>query len=188
MKLRYLAAVASAVTALLAPALPAFGADNGTVNAKVTVAAPCLTVSFTNPSVTALDFGTAPFQSSPAASRSLSNFFSVANCGASAENVSARGTNAVSATSTASWALEGTPLTSRCSTQGPNTYYLTTELTNPTNTGWLPTTFLSTSDQTVASAVSPGSRPVTVSLAMPCPGSAGAGETMNFQFIYTASL
>jgi len=183
MTLRYLALGAFALTALAASAVPAFSADNGTVNAKVTVAAPCLTVSLTA-GATQLDFGTTPF----GGGSSYSNGISLTNCASAAENISARGTNATSTTSTASWTLQDSP---RTCPSTPNVYVLATQAWNSDGTLTLgpgSATFLSTSDKPLVSGLSPGSRPVFTSISVPCPGSAGAGETMSFQFIYTASL
>jgi hypothetical protein len=164
----------------LLSALPALANESATVNAKVTVASPCLTVSFTNPSATGLDFGTLAFGSGAG----QGNFFSLTNCSTSQESISARGTDATSSTSSAAWTLDDTFFgTTTCSTNPPtNKYALDTNLM--TQTGVVR---LSKTDKLVQ-AIAPGAASMHVTVIMPCSGSAGAGETMNFQFVYTASF
>jgi hypothetical protein len=171
----FLAAVYSTFSAL-----PARANESATVNAKVTVASPCLTVSFTNPSATGLDFGTLAFGSGAG----QGNFFSVTNCSTAQESISARGTDATSSTSTAAWTLDDTFFGGpTCSTTpSTNKYALDTNFAGQTGV-----VRLSKSDKLVQ-AIAPGPTSVHVSVAMPCSGSAGAGETMNFQFVYTASF
>jgi hypothetical protein len=161
-------------------ALPARANESATVNAKVTVASPCLTVSFTNPSATGLDFGTLGFGSAAG----QGNFFSVTNCSTAQESISARGSDATSSTSTAAWTLDDTFFgLSTCSTSpSTNTYGLDTKFQ-----GQVGVIRLSKADKLVQ-AIAPGPTSVHVTLTMPCSGSDGAGETMNFQFVYTASF
>jgi hypothetical protein len=169
------AGLAVAAGSLVLSALPALGANSGTVNAKVTVSAPCLTIDWV--SGTGLDFGTLAFGDA----LGRVGYFKVTNCAPGAENVSARGTDAASATSTASWSLLGSA--PACPSTGANKYALSTFLPQ----GATPITFLTSADKPFATGLAPGSYDAGVSIHMPCSGSAGAGETMNFQVIYTAS-
>src|SRR4051794_3582673 len=105
MKLRRLAVGSIVLGALATSVLPASGAESGTVNAKVTIAAPCLTVGVVSlTGATVLDMGTQQL----GLGSSFANFMSLTNCSTTAENISARGTNATSTTSAATWALHDT--------------------------------------------------------------------------------
>ena len=179
------------VTAFITSALPAFGADSATVNASVSVAAPCITVA---PS--SIAFGTVPFSTPATPSSRTVNGISFVNCGASSEFVLAHGTDAVGTSpSTATWDLAGFFACSGAS--GLNHYNLT--LNGGNSGGANPTPGFSVNtvktDQylrlngtnTVFAAGS--AEPVDAYLTMPCAGSDGAGASaMNFNIVFTATF
>lgn len=155
--------------------VPAFGAGGGSVNAKVVVAAPCITVG---PS-TGVDFGTAGFATATApVLKAGSPKISVTNCSGVTENLYARGTDATSSTSSATWTLYV------CCLPGQNLYMLRIFTTTPTARSM---TLSKISDLFRAEA--PGaSETLSSELRMPLTGSAGAGETMTMQVLFTAAL
>jgi hypothetical protein len=158
---------------LIAPTTAA-AADSGTVSAQVTVAAPCITVG---PN---LDFGTARFTqgSTPIPTRSTS----YSNCSEWAQRIYARGTDAVSATSAATWQLS--PFIN-CDPNGLrlNEFILTLRTASGSTT-------LSDSSDTLFDEAAPAgaTRALGTELIMPCSGSDGAGETMTFSIILTATF
>jgi hypothetical protein len=173
------AAVLVAATALVAASsLPAFGADTGTINASVTGASPCITIG-----ATSVDFGTAGFSTSSAfSSKVLSNASSYTNCASSSEIVMARGTNAHNAGSTATWSLNPAP-GAICSNAATNVYSLTlSSATTPGNGG------LDTSNKSFETAAGGATSNLNLGIFMPCTGSAGAGEKMDFQYILTVAF
>ena len=175
------AALAVSVTAVAAVALaplPAFGdSDTGTVNATVTVAAPCILLDITD-----VDFGTKSFNTASSNIFSQSTTLHATNCSGTDENILARGTDATNTAGTATWTLNSV-ITNPC-TIGPNTYLLTHD-----NLGSGIGTALTTSDQEVATGITAGEQyAYKLTLLMPCTGSDGAGETMNLQSILTATF
>lgn len=160
------------VSALLAPA-STMATDNGTVSAQVTVATPCVTVG---PNI---DYGTKGFSTStPPVSSTSSGTSSYTNCSSDPENIYVRGSNAVSTSSSATWQLTGT---GTCSA-GVNRYYHSVgDDVGGAN--------LSLSDQLINPAAAAGAtKTLFANIAMPCSGSDGAGETMTFSIIVTASF
>jgi hypothetical protein len=155
---------------LAANAAPTFTADNGTVEASVTVATPCLVVTPGQ-----IDFGTLPFSTTQIS-------FGVApisytNCSESPERVYGRGTDA-SGGGSATWSLSTVPCNGTL-----NNY--TQGVTRPGN----PATFLTTTDlelETVAGNLAGAYN--QASITMPCAGSDGTGSYMSFQFIFTATF
>jgi hypothetical protein len=163
-------------------ALPAFGADTGTLDAHVTVAAPCLTVQKISGG-TELDFGTLPFSPSAAnPSQKDTAYHQVTNCGTSPEAVHVRGTDATSSTSNVTWALSSSTPAVGVS-QNVYAMRVTSDATSQS-------TLLATSNRLLFPTVAANTTNslLLARLFMPLAGSAGAGETMNFQIIYTASL
>lgn len=164
---------AAALVALLLP--PAAAADSsGTVSAQVTVATPCVTVGNN------LDYGTLPFSTSdPFVSVTKSSSTSYTNCSVTSEKIYVRGTTATSTTSNAVWdKLTGT---NTCNTM-PNVY---SHSVGDDQGG----KFLTLTDQLLNPAVAAGAtKTLNTNLEMPCSGSSGAGETMTFSIIVTASF
>lgn len=176
-------AVALAYSAL--SALPAFSADTATVEAKVTVTAPCITVAVTWPSAPTLDFGSSLFTTpTQPGGGSLMDAISVTNCAPGIENVLVRGTDATSTTTSSTWTLQNSLAT--CSA-GLDKYALEADMADGNGAHNSPAVKLELTNQLLGN-IPPGTRGVTPRLWMPCTGSKGAGETMSFQLIFTASL
>jgi len=158
------------VSALLAPA-STMATGEGTVSAQVTVAAPCVTVG---PNI---DYGTKGFSTAtvPSSSTGVSSY---TNCSSEPERIYVRGSNAVSTSSTATWQVTGTD---PCSV-GVNRYYHGVgDDTGGAN--------LSTTDQLInPSAAAGATKTLYATMTMPCSGSDGAGETMTFSIVVTASF
>jgi hypothetical protein len=179
--MKRLIAVASALAVatgyFVLSALPAFSADTGTVNAKVTVASPCIAVQVAGGSI---DFGTLTFSTPTTVVRPGNGNTTITNCATTNENISARGTDATGANAT--WTLVGTLFPYPC-THGTDKYGLDVEKVGPGAVA------LTTQDQLLGNAP-PGQvqHPFNTTIFMPCTGSSGAGQTMNFQIVYTASL
>jgi hypothetical protein len=175
------AGVAVATAYFVVSALPAFSADSGTVNVKLTVATPCITVG---PS-TGIDFTTSngALEFSPSASNPKvymsTTLMSVSNCGSTA-NVYVKGTNATSSTSSATWTLVE---------QGPvakNVYHAGVVGQSPPAS--FPV-FLSPTTSFLYRLMPAGATDsIAATLDMALVGSDGAGETMSFQISYTATL
>ena len=169
------------VTAALAGGLagPALAADSVTVDAVVSIVAPCITVS-----TTAVDFGANLPSVGTDASRSL-RAFSYASCSGLAEKVFGRGTDANGPTAT--WSLLHVP--EACSVRGLNNF----SLYGQGDTSGIGRTYVSypltTTDQELET-VGPGAAGTISELVlwMPCVGSDGVGETMSFQITFTASF
>jgi len=171
---------AAAALALAASALPAFGSgastDSSTVQAQVTVAAPCVQVT---PST--LDYGLRPFSSGGTIS-SGNGAIVVTSCSAAEQRLHGRGTDATG--SSGSWTLTptlvqtflGIPL-AYCPSE-PNRFAV-----------WAGLTPLGHANATVVSAMGAGSSTsVNATLYMPCSGSVGAGEQMTFSIVFTATF
>jgi hypothetical protein len=178
-------AFAAVSAVFLVWAMPSFSADSGTVNARVSVAAPCLTATVTWPSAPTLDFGSQSF-TTPAqpGGTSLNDAVSITNCGSGSENVLVRGTDATTTTSSAAWQLQSTDAT--CSV-GANKYFVNTTIRDANGQKVYPATTLTTANQLLAN-IGTGSRSVTPLMIMPCSGSTGAGDSMSFDIVFTASL
>jgi hypothetical protein len=169
--------LAVTVACFVLSAVPAFSADSGTVNAKVTVASPCLQISFAG-GLTSIDYGTRPFSTSTSVSSSGWDAGTVDNCAGSAENFSVKGTDATA--TDANWTLVD-PLP--CSA-GVNKYTVTVDK-SPLASG---SVALSITNQLLVNVGAGQSVALHPYIYMPCSGSDGAGKTMNFQIVYTASL
>jgi type 1 fimbria pilin len=167
--------VAVAATAFLAvSAVPAFGADTGTVNAQVTVASPCITVSPGQ-----IDFPTAAFGTNVAGNSAQQ--ISVTNCSSASERIFARGSDATSTTSGALWSL----ISSSFSCPGSNDLYglALTRADSGVRTDLQSGIQLIDPAHTAGATVEWGP-----SISLPCSGSSGAGETMAMQFVFVAAF
>lgn len=162
------------VTVFAASAVPAFTADNGSVAATVTVATPCITID----GLTSIDFGVKSF-STPGAPEAFSVVDSYTNCSSAGENVSARGTNATSGGSPpVTWTL--TPNNNPCDA-GANQFAMSIAKGG--------TFFLNASSDTQVETLGSGvASTVGLQLHMPCSGSAGTGQQMSFEYIFTATF
>jgi hypothetical protein len=187
--------------AIAVSVVPAFGAGSGSVDMKVTVASPCLTVGPATP----VDFGNQSFSTPSAQQTATSNAISFANCASVPENVTVRGTDATGPS--AVWTLVDSPPSQFDPTVGgqvineclnappPDKYSVRVEVAVGTETavqgfnGHLSKldTFLRTVSG-VASFQGATTYPTVTKLLMPCTGSSGAGQAMSFQAVYTASF
>lgn len=149
-------------------------ANSGTVQATVTGAAPCVTVSGS------FAFGTLPFSTSTVNGQGFASGVSAQNCGAQAETFLVRGSAATNGT--ISWTLGGGG--SPCAI-GVNRYSMTVYDTPTTSS----VVSLTTTDQTFLSAVpANASQSVGSGLTMPCTGSDGAGLEMTSTITLTATF
>jgi hypothetical protein len=156
--------------------------DNGSVDAQVTVATPCIEI--TSPASGSLDFGTLPF-SHDFTTSSSNRGVSYTNCGSSAERVFGRGTDATGGTGgLATWQL----VDFNGCTGGPNRYSI--DVLAPNQYGGDGTVlWLSTLDQELETVQASTAGTVdNLSLAMPCVGSDGVGGTMTFRVTFTATF
>lgn len=166
---------AAALTAFAASALPAFGDDSGTVNAQVTVDAPCITVGPTG----GIDFGTLLLETS-GRNGVPNGGVSFTNCSGQDEKIFVRGTGG----SAASWNLDST--IDDCTSEALDNYSLLVQEQAQLATWQV---ILTETDRLASSGpFSAGEHPVDTFLYMPCTGSSGAGETMSFQIVFTASF
>jgi hypothetical protein len=155
---------------------PVLAADTVTVDAQVSIVAPCITVS-----TTSIDFGQLSFSTQfPATS---TRDISYANCSGAEELVFARGTDATEADGgPATWLL--TDPQNGCPDDGPNSYIL--DLLS--SDGRSAQRLLTTDRQVDTVATGSSGLLDEVKLWAPCEGSDGAGETMSFQIIFTATF
>lgn len=160
-------------------ATPAFGADNGSVAATVSVIGPCLQLEGTS-----VTFPQAKFSTSTTNGFTSVNGPSVTNCGSAAQ-ITAKGTNAAGENS-AAWNLTSiASKTAVCSSSGglfgTNKFAL-----NYYNGG--AQAFLTTNaTEIVSSLVSNGILSgYQFELFMPCTGSSGGGSVMSFTITFTA--
>ena len=166
-----------ALAAFGVSAAPVFSADDATVTATVSVASPCLELSGDS----AIAFGTGAFSRAASPPSELSKpvgTSSLHNCSGALEDVFARGTDATGdAIPPAVWGLM--PVAHPC-TAGTNKYAARTEdASHSLSLGLANATFVTLdADET---------RGIGFSMLMPCTGSAGAGQTMSFSYVYTAA-
>jgi hypothetical protein len=180
------AAVVAAIT--VGAAIPAWGDTSAAVPVRVTVAAPCVSISWA-PGLSMLDLGTLGFNT-PSINSGMGSAgaFSVTNCGSAPESLAARTTNATSTTSNATWTpippfVATTTVGAVICNAGPNVFGADTDVGPGTLIE------LTTTDRLLKSVWSPSSTlQPHIDLDMPCAGSSGAGETMTFSVTYTASL
>jgi hypothetical protein len=182
MNMRRRLAISLATAALLgARTGPALGADTITVSAQVNAAAPCLI----GPPET-IDFGSNLFTANDADESYSSRQVIFTSCSGLPEQVFGRATSAENSDGSAVWTLG--PGRQRCPAFGLNQYLLEVSATGgETRDGDIRT--LSAVDQQIE-LLEPGADGAHrgVMLIMPCVGSDGAGETMSFQIIYSATF
>jgi hypothetical protein len=163
------------IAALSLSTLPAFSADNGSVEAKITVASACITVE----PAAGIQFPSLPFSTSSSPQVGVATpDTTVTNCSGASEQVFVRGTNATSATSSASWALSGTfsPAQNQFNLDlASNAAGGTFVAVDPVSRTW----------RTMPAAAADVIR---TSIGMPTAGSDGSGETMSMSVTYTATL
>jgi hypothetical protein len=170
--------VLAAASTFLASALPAFSADSGTVDARVTVQTACITLDQTS-----LDYGPQSFVQ-PGWIVNSNMQFDVTNCG-SAAKLFGRGTDATNVSGSVTWTLDDS-VEHQC-TPGVNHYKFGLDGLQPVVWG----VKVSKVDKQLLgnSLLAPGSAvDVSHRLFMPCTGSAGGGQTMSWQIVYTATL
>lgn len=161
--------LASALAMLLA-CLPGstMAADIG---ATVTVAAPCVTVG------PAIDYGTRGFAPSGSVPSPASGSSTYANCGTSPEQIAVQGTDAQSTTtgSFAAWTLQSQQPCQGVTT--PDKFRVEVK-----DSQQISLALSSSTAQVIDPALADGSgdQTLTTYLYMPCSGSSGAGETMQF--------
>jgi hypothetical protein len=163
--------VALAIGAIALGAQPAFGDDEGTVSAQVTVAAPCIQVTPTQ-----LDFGTLGFSQSNANLSAGTRPVTATNCGAPT-HLLGHGSNATSTGGT-TWTLDTTGDTI-C--PDLNRYGQRID-TGPTS---IP---LGTQDRQLRDLAAAEAASLNAIAVMPCTGSGGAGQVMTFSYVFTAVL
>jgi hypothetical protein len=177
------AALGAIVLAILAASAgPVFGDDTGTVQATVTAATPCLLIQGS----TSINFGTATFSTAgPQFGNALAKpvgTSTLANCTAAAELLFARATDATGS-GNAAWSLQ--PNLDNPCTAGTDKFSVMSGDGSFNQ-------FLSTTNGEFASISAAGTlgdtKPIGFSMFMPCSGSSGAGQTMSFAYIYTATF
>jgi hypothetical protein len=173
---RHVRALLAGVALAGALVTPALGADNGTVDATVTVATPCVLITNPDPAFSFIDYGTLAFSSGPTNVTSQ-RLIAYENCGQSSERIWGTGTDA--AGTGANWQLSDDNTKNMC--EFPvNTYTLS--FAGTINT-WLATTPKELEQLDGGAATSVG----TV-LSMPCVGSDGVGVAMSFRILLTATF
>lgn len=173
MPVRTRVAVLAAITLLAASAVPTFAADNGTVDATVTVASPCVLVS-----PGSVDFGTLAFSQTGALVFS-GKTISITSCGSSSEKLYGRATDAyVGDLKVWSLVYDHTPCI-----YGPNEFNLVFA------GGPGVSAYAQTTDQLLETIPGNGTAATAgLNLAMPCVGSDGIGDTVSFQAVFTATF
>lgn len=170
--------LAIAAAYLVLSAVPSFGDNVGTVNAQVTVAAPCVTLS-----TTSIDFGTILFATNPPTGPTSKYIlpYTITNCSSAKETLYVKGTDATSTSSSTRWTLNWI---GPC-TAGPNNYGMrATEQ-------WVGGGYsdLTTTAQALPTALPDGTaKSYNNEIFSPCAGSDGAGETMTMQIVYTVAF
>ena len=176
----------AAAACFVLSALPASAADNGTVTARVTVASPCILLG-----TTAIDFGVATFSQPGQSPVQVDNqVATIESCNPAPQVLFARGTNASAADgSGASWnLLNAAPC------PGPNSFLLVNVLGTLGGVALTQQIPVVTTDARFDAL---GGGPFQMAgntqlrafqrLYMPCAGSSGAGKTMTFDTVYTAT-
>ena len=169
-------AVASSLWA--ASATPGLAANSATVDAQVTVESACVIVS-----TLSVNFGTLPFSSDGGNPSSGSSAISYTNCGGASEKIYGRGTDATGGNGSATWSLGSPP--KLCPDRGLNNYRFGA-YQNASGSNGLE---FSKVDQFIESVAAGDAGLIDLLyIHMPCTGSNGAGLTMSFQAIFTASF
>lgn len=156
--------------------VPAFGADNGTVNATVSVQdVPCMTVTSSG-----INYGSRSFSTQASPVQVTGNITSIATCSGSGQTVFVKGGQATDGAG-AVWSLAG-------ALSCPTTDQYVHEVDNPNNgASYIALTTNATNFGTLNA--SPSSIPnIPTRLTMPCTGSSGLGKTMNMQILFTVTV
>ena len=166
-------AIVGATLGLILGATPGMGADNGTVDAQVTVeqAAACIELSTSAIGFGTLALGAENVPGTPGVT--------VTNCGGADATILASGTNA-SGTG-AAWALVDSAATC-ADTLGTDNYHL--GLATPAGAS---IATLSTSNKELGTLAAAASVDHVARISTACPGSSGAGQTMSMQISYIAT-
>lgn len=173
-----LAVVAASIAAVALTPLVAFGGDSGTVSAQVTVAAPCIVLGADSTSV---DFGTKSFNTPTSNIFGQSPTLIASNCSGTTENILAHGTDATNGAGD-TWTLYD-DFSNPCPI-GLDRYQLS--YGNLASGYGYP---LLNDDKTVATGIEAGAQHnFRLTLLMPCAGSSGAGTTMSFSTVLTATF
>jgi len=169
------------IAIMLVAAAPVRANPGASASGDVTVSSPCILVSAdaTQPTSDHIDYGTLQFSQAYAGGEKTSTGHpQFENCSSDFEKVFIRGTDATSTEVTptgpaARWSLAG---------EGLNSYG---HHVNGTFNGFE----LTLVDQLYSPSVSSGAGvPLTSTFTMPLVGSDGAGQTMTFSIVFTASL
>ena len=171
-------AIAAALTATAALAIPAAATaqSSGVVTGTVSVPAPCITID-----ATSVGFGTLAFSPSTATvvgDASPDTF--VTNCSRGTQQLFAHGSDAVGS-GTGLWSLiaDGAPCNA-----GPDKYrYSLRPVGENTSSG----VYMTNTDAVLSSAMATDLA-FTHRIYMPCTGSSGAGETMSTNVTFTATF
>jgi hypothetical protein len=166
-------AMTGAMLTVLLGATPGMGADNGTVDAEVTVeaAAACLELS-----TSAISFGTLALGAENA---SGTPGITVSNCGEADATILASGSNATG--TGAAWNLVDSAATC-ADTLGTDNYHL--GLATPAGAS---IATLSTSNKELGVLAGAGTADHVARISTACPGSSGAGQTMSMAITYIAT-
>jgi hypothetical protein len=187
--MKRLALAAACAAAFAASALPAFGnGSSGTINATISVEAPCITVSPETP----VAFPSQPYSQPDVVSpsRSFGSGMSLTNCSSGPERVFARGSDATAPG--ASWELVPIAAGNPCPL-GIDRYHLA--LAKPGGGAYQ--AYLTKTNQVLVDLANQPNAYVFAAgsvnallgiLTMPCAGSSGAGEEMAFQIVLTATF
>jgi hypothetical protein len=169
--------LATVLAVFFTTSLPAFSDANGAVTATVTPLVACLTLDKTS-----IDFGTLPFSPTGGVTNRGTDV-TATNCGGTAEQIYGRGTDAANSGGSVTWTLDSSGALP-C-TLGTNKFQLAE---TAADNSW--GIYLSKADQQLGSGSLGGGATATYrnGMRMPCTGSGGAGQTMSWQYIYTATL
>jgi hypothetical protein len=166
-------AVMTSMLGLALGVTPGLAADNGTVDAQVTVSAAAACIEL---STGAVDFGTLALG---AENQAGTPGITVTNCGNADATIMASGTNA--AGTGASWNLVDSAATC-ADTLGTDNYHLAIE-----NPGAVTTTTLSTGAKELGTLGAAGTVDHVARISTACPGSSGAGQVMSMSINYLAT-
>ena len=166
-------ALIGATLAMLLGVTPSLAADNGTVEAEVTVeqAAACIELSTGSISFGTLGLGAENAPGTPS--------ITVSNCGDADATILASGTNATG--TGASWALVDSAATC-ADTLGTDNYHL-----GLATTAGASIAALSTDSKEVGTLAGAAAADHVARISTACPGSSGAGQSMSMQISYIAT-
>jgi hypothetical protein len=173
-RIALLATIVGVLGVAVISGVPAFGADNGTVTATVSVQdVPCMTVTSSG-----IDYGAKVFSgASPV--QATGTITSIGTCSSAAQTVWVKG---ASATAT------GVTWTLVAGLACPTTNQYVHEVDNPNSpASFVPLT--NTNQNFGTFNAQPHSIPnIPTRLTMPCTGSAGAGQTISTQILFSATV